>query len=148
MTDLSNQKGSGMQTSIEELRILVVEDSFEAMNLVKGMLTDLGIHEVYTAKDGVEALDFLGSCDDLIDLVLCDWNMPRMTGVEVLRQVRTVDADMPFVMVTGAADQRSVVEAKGSGVTAYLVKPYSANELAKKLSLVARMLRARMQSIM
>ena len=137
-----------MQNSIEGLRILVVEDSFEAMNLIKGMLADLGIHEVYTAKDGVEALDFLGSCDDLIDVVLCDWNMPRMTGVEVLRQVRTVDPDMPFVMVTGAADQRSVVEAKGSGVTAYLVKPYSANELAKKLGLVARMLRARMQSLM
>ena len=66
----------------------------------------------------------------------------------MFRQVRTVDPDMPFVMVTGAADQRSVVEAKGSGVTAYLVKPYSANELAKKLNLVARMLRARMQSMM
>ncbi len=137
-----------MPYSIEGLRILVVEDSFEAMNLVKGMLTDLGIHEVYTAKNGMEALEFLGSCDDLIDAVLCDWNMPRMTGVEVLRQVRTVDADMPFVMVTGAADQRSVIEAKSSGVTAYLVKPYSANQLSKKLSLIARMLQARMASLM
>lgn len=137
-----------MESSIEGLRILVVEDSFEAMNLIKGMLSDLGIHEVYTAKHGVEALDFLGTCDDLVDVVLCDWNMPRMSGVEVLRQIRTVDPDMPFVMVTGAADQRSVIEAKGSGVTAYLVKPYSANELSKKLNLVARMLRARMQSVM
>ena len=134
-----------MQIAVDELRVLVVEDSFEAMNLVKGMLADLGIHEVYTAKNGMEALDFLGSCDDLIDVVVCDWNMPRMTGIELLRQLRTVDPDMPFVMVTGAADQRSVIEAKGSGVTAYLVKPYSANELAKKLGLVARMLRARVR---
>lgn len=133
-----------MEISVEALRILVVEDSFEAMNLVKGMLTDLGIHEVYTAKNGMEALEFLGSCDDLIDVIVCDWNMPRMTGIELLRQLRTVDPDMPFVMVTGAADQRSVIEAKGCGVTAYLVKPYSANELTKKLGLVARMLRARM----
>ncbi|MCH8997275.1 MAG: response regulator [Proteobacteria bacterium] len=136
-----------MQIAVDELRVLVVEDSFEAMNLVKGMLADLGIHEVYTAKNGMEALDFLGSCDDLIDVVVCDWNMPRMTGIELLRQLRTVDPDMPFIMVTGAADQRSVIEAKGSGVTAYLVKPYSAKELTKKLALVARMLRARMPSV-
>ena len=136
-----------MDIPVDALRVLVVEDSFEAMNLVKGMLADLGIHEVYTAKNGMEALDFLGSCDDLIDVVVCDWNMPRMTGIELLRQLRTVDPDMPFVMVTGAADQRSVIEAKGSGVTAYLVKPYSAKELTKKLALVARMLRARMPSV-
>lgn len=134
-----------MQIAVDELRVLVVEDSFEAMNLVKGMLADLGIHEVYTAKNGMEALDFLGSCDDLIDVVVCDWNMPRMTGIELLRQLRTVDSDMPFIMVTGTADHQSVIEAKGSGVTAYLVKPYSANELAKKLGLVARMLRARVR---
>ena len=137
-----------MELSVDELRVLVVEDSFEAMSLVKGMMADLGIHEVYTAKNGMEALDFLGVCDELIDVVVCDWNMPRMTGIELLRQLRTVDPDMPFVMVTGTADRQSVIEAKGSGVTAYLVKPYSANELAKKLGLVARMLRARTRRAM
>lgn len=137
-----------MGISVDELRVLVVEDSFEAMNLVKGMMADLGIHEVYTAKNGMEALDFLGVCDELINVVVCDWNMPRMTGIELLRQLRTVDPDMPFIMVTGTADHQSVIEAKGSGVTAYLVKPYSAKELAKKLGLVARMLRARTRSAM
>ena len=62
----------------KEMRVLVVEDNFEAMNLLKHMLTSMGIAQAFTAKDGKEALDFLGMCDDLIDLVICDWNMPKL----------------------------------------------------------------------
>ncbi len=121
----------------------LVEDNFEAMSLLKNMLTDLEVSQAYTAKDGKEALDFLGSCDDLIDLVLCDWNMPKMSGLDLLHQVRTVDPDLPFVMITGTADMESVAAAKSSGVTAYIVKPFSQDQLRKKLSLIVRMLKYR-----
>jgi two-component system, chemotaxis family, chemotaxis protein CheY len=125
------------------MRILIVEDIFEAMNLLRTMLHDLGITQVFTAKDGKEALDFLGEFDEEIDLIICDWNMPRMTGLELLRQVRTVDPDTPFLMVTGISDRDSVVTAKSAGVTGYIVKPYSSVQLAKKLTAVKRYIDAR-----
>ena len=132
-----------MTVELKELRVLVVEDSFQTIALIRTMLSDFGITQIYTAKDGKEALDFLGTCDELIDVVMCDWNMPRMSGLEVLRQVRTVDPDMPFLMVTGAADPESVLAAKSNGVTAYIAKPFSANVLKKKLNVVARLLSVR-----
>ena len=132
-----------MTIELKDLRVLVVEDSFQTIALIRTMLSDFGITQIYTAKDGKEALDFLGTCDELIDVVMCDWNMPRMSGLEVLRQVRTVDPDMPFLMVTGAADPDSVLAAKSNGVTAYIAKPFSANILKKKLNVVARLLSVR-----
>lgn len=62
--------------------------------------------------------------------------MPKMTGVEFLRQLRTVDGDLPFLMVTGRADMESVVEAKSSGVTGYIRKPYSPVQLEAKLRIL------------
>ena len=129
--------------SLKELRALVVEDNFQATILLKGMLQDLGLDQVYTAKDGKEALDFLGTCDDLVDVVLCDWRMPRMSGLELLQQVRTVDPDIPFVMISGLADHDAILAARTSGVTAYIRKPYSAEELVKKLRVVARIIEFR-----
>ena len=62
--------------------------------------------------------------------------MPKMNGVELLRQLRTVDPDVPFLMVTGRSDMESVVEAKSSGVTGYIRKPFSPAELEAKLRIL------------
>ena len=128
--------------TIEDLNILVVDDNFDALALIRGMLQDMGINQIFTAKDGKEALEFLGAADDsdLVNLVLCDWNMPRMTGIELLRQVRTVDPTMPFVMITGSADSQSVREAKFHGVSGYIKKPFSETQLKRKLSAMTRMI--------
>lgn len=131
MTDATSTDPTG-------LRVLAVEDSPVAMNQLRNMLKDLGLDQVYTAADGKQALDFLGNCDDLIDVILADWHMPRMTGLELLTQVRTVLPHIPFLMITGAADLDSVVEAKSQRVTGFLKKPYSVIELHKKLVVIAR----------
>jgi two-component system, chemotaxis family, chemotaxis protein CheY len=131
-----------MTNSIEGLTILVVDDSLQMRRLLQGMLTELGIFQVFLAKDGAEALRFLGSCDDMIDLVLCDWKMPKMNGLDLLRQIRSADPDFPFVMVTGQADEQSVVAAKNLGVTSYLVKPFSADQLLKRLRALGRLIAA------
>ncbi len=123
---------------VAELKVLAVEDSTEAMNLMRNMLKEIGINQVYTATDGKQALDFLGECEDLIDVVLADWHMPKMNGLELLKQLRTVDPELPFLMITGAADFDSVVEAKANNVTGFIKKPYSAIELQRKLKVVAR----------
>ncbi len=129
-------------TAIKDIKVLLVEDSLEAMNLIRQMLQDMGITQVYTARDGLEALNFLSAIDgdDLVDLILCDWNMPRMSGLDLLKQLRTADPDLPFMMITGAADMQSVTEAKSYGVTGYIKKPFSADELQKKLHVMARVI--------
>ena len=128
--------------TMEDLKILVVDDSFDALTLIMGMLKDLGINQIFTAKDGKEALELLGADEDnsLVNLVLCDWNMPRMTGIELLSQVRTVDPTMPFVMITGSADVQSIREAKSHGVSGYIKKPFSVTESKKKLSAMTRII--------
>ena len=126
-----------------KLKILAVEDNKQTMRLLQNMLAEIGIRQVFTAETGREALDFLGDCEELVDVILCDWKLPEMSGFDVLRQVRAADRDIPFLMVTGTSDPKSVLQAKNSGVTGYLVKPFSKADLKKKIRLLQRVLDAR-----
>lgn len=132
--------------ALEDLVVLAVDDDSQARDLLKLELKELGIDQVYIAADGKEALDFLGDCDEMINVIICDWNMPRVSGLEVLRQIRTVDADIPFMMVTGALDETSVKIAKKDNVTSYLAKPYTRQELEKKLKQIVRILKVRQKT--
>lgn len=134
---------TGTELAIDHLTILAVDDSMQMRRLLQGMLTEIGIYQVYLAKDGSEALRFLGDCDDMVDIVLCDWKMPKMNGIDLLRQIRSADPDMPFVMVTGQSDENSVVAAKNLGVTSYLIKPFSSDQLVKRLRSIARLIAAK-----
>ena len=127
-----------MAKSLEDLSVLVVDDEGSVTRLIRMMLTDLGVAQVFTAKDGREALDFLGDFDDMIDVIICDWNMPRVSGLNLLQQIRTADPDVPFLMLTGRADADSVKAARDVGVTGYVLKPFSAEQLQAKLMTVAR----------
>lgn len=133
---------------LAHLGVLVVEDSREMRKIMQGMLTDLGINQVFMAKDGMEALHFMGDCYDMIDVVVADWNMPNMDGNELLRQIRSADPDVPFIMITGRGDKESVIEAKISGVSSYIVKPFSIEQLQGKLSVMARMIEATSQQLL
>lgn len=133
-----------MSIDISELRVLVVEDSSQSTQLIRLMLNDFGIKQTYFSKDGREALDFLGAADDMVDVVLCDWTMPRLTGLEVLKQLRTVDGEMPFIMVTGTHDLAAVTAAKAAGVTSFIAKPFSKEVLRKKLESVWKFRQAKL----
>jgi len=121
---------------LEDLKILLVEDQHEARCMMRQMLAERGITQVFEAPDGRDAMTFLDSAYDYINLVICDWNMPKMSGVEFLRQIRTVDPNLPFLMITGRTDIESVVEAKSSGVTGYIRKPFSPVQLEEKLKVI------------
>lgn len=121
---------------IEKLKVLIVDDQSDARAMVRQMLTDFGITQIFEASDGKEAMSFTDAAIDMIDIVICDWNMPRMTGIDLLRQMRSVAPDMPFLMLTGRGDLDSVTEAKSSGVTAYIRKPFSPANLEIKLRVI------------
>ncbi len=137
----------GPVEALRDLKILAVDDSIQARKLLRATLADFGVNQVYMAKDGKEALDFLSECENMINVIICDWNMPRVTGLEILRQVRTVDPDIPFLMVTGLADHESVRIAKADGVTGYLAKPYTQDDLKKKLNQILRILKVRLRYV-
>ena len=122
-----------MAKNKNELTVLVVDDVVQARNLTKMILSGLGVYQVFTANDGVEAQEFLESSGAQIDLIVCDWRMPRMTGLELLQEVRRFYPDMPFMMVTGNADMESVKLANKLEVSAYIRKPYSPQQFEEKL---------------
>ena len=131
------------KVNLNDLTILVVDDESSVTRLVRMMLSDMGVTQVFTAKNGKEALDLLGEFQEDIDIVICDWNMPTISGLDLLRQIRTVDPDLPFLMLTARADIASVKDARDYGVTDYLRKPFSAETMQKKITMHARSLAAR-----
>lgn len=131
------------KTDLSDLTVLVVDDESSVTRLVRMMLSDMGVTQVFTAKNGKEALDLLGEFQENIDIVICDWNMPNISGIGLLKQIRTDDPDLPFLMLTARADIASVKDARDYGVTDYLRKPFSAETMKKKLTMHARSLAAR-----
>lgn len=127
-----------IERKLEDMRVLVVDDQSEARTMLKDMLSDMGVTQIFESTDGREALKFIDAAFDFVDIIVCDWNMPSLTGVELLRQIRTVYPSLPFLMVTGRNDIDSVVEAKSSGVTAYISKPFSSAQLEAKMRIVLK----------
>lgn len=126
-----------MQTGFEGLKVLVIEDEKEARTMMRDMLSTMGVTQIFEASDGKEGMQFLDMAFDLVDIVLCDWNMPNMNGVSLLRQFRSVDNQTPFLMITGRGDMNSVLEAKTAGVSGYILKPFSLNQLEAKLRIIS-----------
>lgn len=129
-----------MDTDLSKVKILLVDDQNDARAMMRNMLGELGITQIFEASDGREALRFMDSAFDFVDVVVCDWNMPSMSGVEFLKQIRSVDPKLPFLMVTGRSDMESVVEAKSAGVNGYIRKPFSPAQLEVKLRVAKKQL--------
>lgn len=131
-----------MKKSLTQLCVLVVDDQSESRALLRNILSDIGINQIYEAQDGKTGLAFLDSSFDLIDVIMCDWNMPQMNGIDLLRQIRSTGANTPFMMITGRSDKTSVVEAKSLGVNVYVRKPYSPTQIEAKLRAVLQRMEA------
>lgn len=124
-----------MATTITMHTKILVVDDFESMRKVTAaQLRTLGAAQIYQAKDGAEALRMLKQ--QHFDLVLSDWNMPIMTGLELLKAVRASEklCHMPFIMITAEAERERVVDAIANGVNELLVKPYTAGGLSERIT--------------
>lgn len=118
----------------KDLTVLVVDDFVTMRRIVRKILRDLGFENIIEAEDGIAAMEVLKGTK--IDLVVSDWNMPRMTGLELLKEVRGSEKikDMPFLMVTAEAQKENIVEAVKARVSNYIVKPFTAATLEEKLA--------------
>jgi len=117
----------------KNMRILVVDDFSTMRRIIKNILRQLGFSNIVEADDGTTAWEVLNK--DKIDFIVSDWNMPKMTGIELLRKVRASEefADLPFLMVTAEAQQENIIEAVQAKVSNYIVKPFTADTLQKKI---------------
>ena len=115
------------------IKVLVVDDMSTMRRILKNVLRQIGFSDIIEAENGQDALTKLKSGG--FGLVISDWNMPVMQGIELLRAVRA-DADLktlPFLMVTGEAQKENLIEAVQVGVSSYVVKPFTAELLQGKL---------------
>lgn len=121
-----------------ETRILVIDDMPSIRDLVKNTLKVMGYKNIQEAEDGEQGLKLLlqnNTAGSAIQLVISDWNMPKMKGLELLKQVRATAefANLPFVLLTSESERDQVTEAVLAGVSQYIVKPFSAKIFEDKL---------------
>lgn len=118
------------------LSVLVIDDSAATRHVIRNMLHELGVTQIFEAENGRAALKFTDIPDEQPDIVLCDWNMPNMSGIELLQQLRGAMSEQTFLMMTARRDADSVLEAKATGVNGYIVKPFSSEDLKNKMTSV------------
>lgn len=116
-----------------EMKILIVDDFSTMRRIIKNLLRDLGFNNTQEADDGITALPMLKTGN--FDFLVTDWNMPGMTGIDLLKAVRADESlkTLPILMVTAEAKREQIVEAAQAGVNGYVVKPFTAAVLKEKI---------------
>jgi len=117
----------------KDIRILVVDDFSTMRRIIKNLLRDLGFTNVEEADDGKTALPILKQ--GRIEFLITDWNMPGMTGIDLLKEVRSDPelASIPVLMVTAEAKREQIIAAAQAGVNGYVIKPFTAVVLKEKI---------------
>ena len=126
------------EKSFEDIKILIVEDQDDTREMMVSMLKNIGLRKVFSVEDGAHAMRYIQHSLGHLDMIVCDWNIPEKSGVDVLRELRMLRSDIPFLMVTGRKDMDSVFEAQKLGVSGYLSKPFSARAFEQKLRLLTQ----------
>ena len=117
----------------KDIKILVVDDFSTMRRIIKNLLRDLGFQNIVEADDGKTALPILKQ--GTIEFLVTDWNMPGMTGIELIAEVRKDPklAHIPILMVTAEAKREQIIAAAQAGVNGYVVKPFTATVLKEKI---------------
>ena len=119
----------------KNMQILVVDDFSTMRRIITNVLRQLGFDNIVEAEDGAKALHILES--ESVEFVITDWNMPQMSGLDLLKAIRANDnaskKDIPVLMVTAEALQENIVLAAKEGVNNYIIKPFDAKTLAEKI---------------
>ena len=115
------------------MKVLIVDDYSTMLRILRNLLRQLNFSNVEEATDGGQALQMLRQTK--FGLVISDWNMQPVTGIELLKEVRADDGlkSLPFIMVTAESKTENIIAAKNAGVSNYIVKPFNAQTLKQKL---------------
>lgn len=113
------------------MKALVVDDSTTIRRIVVKALGEIGVKECVEAGDGDDAVTL--SQGTTFDIILMDWNMPKMSGLDAVKAIRATGNKTPIIMVTTEAEKTRVIEAIRAGVNDYLIKPFTPQQLAEKV---------------
>jgi len=118
------------------MKVLVVDNSAPMRRVIKGVLRQIGFKNIIEADDGSMALQELRK--EKAGLIVSDWNMPKMNGLELLKAVRSDEdlKDIPFIMITAEVEKDNVLEAIKAGVSGYITKPFTLETVSKKVKKV------------
>jgi DNA-binding response OmpR family regulator len=120
------------QVSLANLTVLVVDDDASIRMMISTMLRRLAIKPI-DAENGAQAVQLFRAAPAIFDLVICDWNMPGISGIDLCQQMRAERPELPFLLVTGRGDPASVKTAQENRVSSYILKPFSPADLKAKI---------------
>jgi two-component system, chemotaxis family, chemotaxis protein CheY len=127
-----------MTYQFDNITVLIVEDNQPMLDLAKSIMTTFGVSRVLTARHGEEGFKIF--CETNPDLVIADWMMKPMDGISLTRRIRndpsSVNQFVPVILMTGFSERRRVLQARDVGVTEFLVKPFNARDLYRRLTQV------------
>ena len=117
-----------------KMHVLVVDDFATMRRIITNILKQLGYETILEAEDGAKALQIMET--EKVDFVITDWNMPHMSGLDLLMAIRASEdkKDVPVLMVTAEAMQENIVKAAQAGVNNYIIKPFDAKTLSEKIN--------------
>ncbi len=120
------------------LNLLIVDDYKTMLRVIRNLLNQIGFQSVDEASDGSQALEMIK--EKQYDLIISDWNMEQMSGLDLLKAVRQTPhyAALPFIMITAESKTENIIAAKQAGVSNYIVKPFSADTLRTKIETVMK----------
>ncbi len=131
-------KSKNMSFEFEKLSVLIVEDTVPMQKLVTSVLETLGVGHILKADDGDTGFDVF--CAENPDIIIADWHMTPTSGIEMVEKIRndpkSPNRTVPIIMMTGYSAMPRVAEARDTGATEFLVKPFSANDLARRIAYV------------
>lgn len=122
----------------KNMSILIIDDYKTMLKIVRNLLNQLGFNNIEEATDGQMALEKIRDPEKNYDLIISDWHMEPMTGLELLKELRADEKfkSLPFIMVTAESKVENVVIAKKAGVNNYIIKPFNAATLKEKMTAV------------
>ena len=117
-----------------KMHVLVVDDFATMRRIITNVLRQLGFENIVEAEDGTKALQILET--EKVDFVITDWNMPQMSGLDLLKAIRASEdkKHIPVLMVTAEAMQENIIKAAQAGVNNYIIKPFDAKTLSDKIN--------------
>ena len=130
---------NSIRPNFAEYQVIIAEDEPMATKLAQGALKLMGFRRIFHALDGLKALKLLKELDGDVQLIVSDWNMPEINGLEFLKAVRKTFPNMRFVMLTGNANKDFVIAARKYGVDAYIAKPFTPDQLKQKIEAIFRL---------
>ena len=132
-----------LDSALSDMSVLVVDDQEIIRDMIEYALKAMGVKKITMSADGADALRLMESSTQPFDLIICDWMMPLVDGLEFLQTIRAHNVDTQFLMITAKSSREAVENAVKAGANSYIIKPFTVRDLYKKMLFISDKIRDR-----